>query len=72
MSKHTNLLDLIQRADLRRIDVAEQMGVGKSLITRWCQTGVPPKRCVAVAKLLGVDPHVLRPDIFPAPRKAAE
>lgn len=29
--------------------------------------GVPPKRVAVVSKVIGLPPHVIRPDVFPRP-----
>lgn len=37
-------------------------------VSNWIARGsVPAERCVALATMAGIDPHVLRPDVFPVP-----
>lgn len=37
-------------------------------VSNWIGRGsVPADRCVALATLARIDPHVLRPDVFPNP-----
>ena len=57
----------IKAASMRPIDVAQRMSVHKSQVCRWAKGRVPAERCAELSGLIGVPPHVLRPDIFPTP-----
>lgn len=42
--------------------------LGQSAVSNWTLRGrVPAEHCASLARLAGVDPSVIRPDIFPAP-----
>jgi DNA-binding transcriptional regulator YdaS (Cro superfamily) len=45
--------------------VARAIGVHHSSVVKW--TRVPPLRARAVARLAGLQPHDVRPDIYPPP-----
>ena len=36
---------------------------------KWQTRGIPPERVLALAKLLRLKPHDLRPDLYPPPTK---
>ncbi|MBS1068824.1 helix-turn-helix domain-containing protein [Gluconobacter cerinus] len=45
--------------------VGEAIKRSHSAVCKWKQ--VPPIHVIAVAQLTNLDPHVIRPDIFPQP-----
>lgn len=49
--------------------LADQLGVGQSVVSNWRASGgrVPPKRVRAVEEITGISRHELRPDIFGPP-----
>jgi pyruvate kinase len=47
--------------------LAAKLKISRSAVHQW--TKVPPKRVWHVAKLLDMQPHTIRPDIFPPPRR---
>jgi DNA-binding transcriptional regulator YdaS (Cro superfamily) len=51
--------------------LAARFGVNKTTIMRWEEGHVPAERVLAVSKATGIPPHELRPDIYPAPERAA-
>ena len=64
---------LLRQAGLRPIHVAAKLGVGRAAVSKWCRTGIPPERVIAVEKATGIPRHELRPDIYPpASAEAAE
>jgi DNA-binding transcriptional regulator YdaS (Cro superfamily) len=44
--------------------LADECGVIHYAAWKWAAFGVPPERVVAVARLLDVRPHDLRPDLY--------
>ena len=53
--------------------LAAQLGMVKSAIGNWRRRegGVPPKHVPAVARITGLSPTTLRPDLFPPQPVAA-
>jgi DNA-binding transcriptional regulator YdaS (Cro superfamily) len=47
--------------------LAKRFGISGSAIRQWER--VPPKRALPVARFLKLHPHVVRPDIYPPPRR---
>lgn len=48
--------------------LARRLGIKTQAISQWEE--VPIKRVPAVASITGMDCHELRPDFFPAPKRA--
>lgn len=49
---------------------AAALGITAPSIIGWINRGqVPAVRVVAVARMLGVPPHEIRPDVFPVPER---
>lgn len=72
----TNLKTLLKQANLRQIDLARELGIDKSLVTRWSQKRVPAERAFDVMRVTGIPLSEIRPDLFgrtdaKAKRKAA-
>lgn len=70
-----DLLSLLSERGIRRIDLANALGVDKSLVTRWVKGRIPVDRIEAVEKATGIPRHKLRPDLAdifgPQPENAA-
>ena len=45
--------------------IAERLGISKQAVRQWEE--VPPLRVLIVAEMIGMTPHVVRPDIYPNP-----
>ena len=60
---------LIEKTGAARI--AKAAGVNRTTPYSW-KNGVPPLHAVRVAAAVGLQPHELRPDVFPPPSQAAE
>lgn len=65
-----NLLHLLSEKNMRRIDLANALGVDKSLVTRWAQKRVPVERVADVERVTGIPRQKLRPDVFGHPEGA--
>lgn len=70
--QRSKMLDLADRLGMRRAGfitfVAKGLGIRISAVAAWRQ--VPPERVPEVARLLGVERHQLRPDLWdPPPRR---
>jgi len=67
---------IVDNADLRRklmqLCAAAGSPLTKQAISDWkkSKSGVPPSRVLIVAKLLKLQPHDIRPDIFPPPGRS--
>lgn len=48
-----------------------QFGVDKTTFMRWEAGAIPPKRVAEVSFMTGVPMHLLRPDVFPAPKNGS-
>ena len=63
------------RTDVAKVqlkDLAATLGVAPSVLHKWENKQVPADKCVHVEDVTGVPCHVLRPDVFKAPRKAGQ
>lgn len=63
----------ISRPDIRTLEAAGRiLGVSAVQVHRYetGERGVPATRVAEISELTGIPPHVLRPDVFPAPEKA--
>jgi len=49
--------------------IADACGVTTQAVSQWKR--IPPRHVKAVSNLTGTPPHLLRPDIVPAPQRAA-
>ena len=54
-------------------ELAKRLGMVKSAIGNWRRRegGVPARHVSTVCRHTGLAPHVVRPDLFPAPGEAA-
>lgn len=60
----------VQRAlkDYGYAELARAIQTTRQAVFFWAQTGtIPPKKVLKVAPLIGMEPHEIRPDIYPAP-----
>lgn len=59
---------------LRQKDVARHLSVSEATVCLWLsgQQRVPAERAKALAEMLGVEPGMIRPDLWPAPVAQAE
>lgn len=52
--------------------VAKELGIWQTAVSRWCKSGrIPPRRVLDVERMSGVPRHVLAPDLYPQPERAA-
>ncbi len=51
----------------RRQMLASALGIFPSALSQWTQ--VPATQAAKVSEVTGIELHVLRPDVFPAPSK---
>jgi DNA-binding transcriptional regulator YdaS (Cro superfamily) len=56
--------------DMQLKELADKLGVSSPVLYKWETRQVPAERCALVEKVTGIPCHVLRPGVFPAPRKA--
>lgn len=57
-----------KRGDVMRLAIA--LGVSQPTVSKWFKVGrVPAERVKAVSDETGVPTHVIRPDVFPAPKQ---
>jgi len=57
---------------MSQMDLARKLGMegcSSGTISKWENGQVPAERVLAVAKVTGIAPHVLRPDIYPKPKR---
>jgi transcriptional regulator with XRE-family HTH domain len=55
-----------ERHGLSQMDLARRLGVrGSGTISKWENGQVPAERVLDIARLTGIPPHRLRPDIYP-------
>lgn len=54
----------IKERGLRLTQVADAIGVDKSVVTRWCQRAVPLNRVAQLAAVTGIPPEAIRPELF--------
>lgn len=67
MNNHAIIYPDLAQSGLSLSEIARRSDVKRAAVSKWNRRGVPPSRAVAVASITGIPPHVLRPDIFPAP-----
>jgi len=58
-----NLKNLLQKRDLKLVDLARRLGVDKATVSRWALKGVPADRIEDVSGASGIPAHELRPDL---------
>lgn len=49
------------------LGVAAALGVDRTTVLKWRTRGLPILRIPEIARLANVEPHELRPDLWPAP-----
>lgn len=62
----TSIAHALKERGLRQQDLANELGVDKSRVSRWVSNAdpIPPQHVLRVEKLTGVSRHDLRPDVF--------
>jgi len=63
--------DLAIKAAGTLAGLASSLGLTKGAVWQWRMKGIPAERVRRVAEVTGIAPHELRPDVFPAPERAA-
>lgn len=48
------------------VKIAKACGVTPAAVRQWA--AIPPRHVLAVSKLVRMEPHKIRPDIFPVPK----
>lgn len=48
------------------VALAKACGVRKEAVQQWKSAGIPPLRVLQVAAITKMQPHEIRPDIYPA------
>jgi DNA-binding transcriptional regulator YdaS (Cro superfamily) len=62
------IFDLINQRAGSQAELARRLGIKPTSIIDWRRAGrVPAERVLAVSRLTGLSPHLLRPDIYPDP-----
>lgn len=65
--KRSHLSKLLRDRGLSQSSVAARLGVDKATVSRWLAGKVPPERAIEMERLVGVERHLLRPDLWSAP-----
>ncbi len=68
MSQPLSLFAYRRDMSLTLEQAGAKFGVDKTTFMRWEAGAIPPKRVAEVSFVTGVPMHVLRPDVFPAPK----
>lgn len=70
MQPNVDIKSILEKRGLTQGDAARAMGVDKSVFSRWLKWRVPADdgQCLRLSQYLGVGPHEIRPDIYPAPQ----
>lgn len=50
--------------------ITRELRLSRSAVSQWSQ--VPADRVVRVSEIIGIPPHEIRPDVFPAPPPPAQ
>lgn len=66
MEPEAQLKNVIDRAG-GPTSLAKALGISTAAVSQWRK--VPAKRVGTVANLVGLSPHEIRPDLFPAPER---
>lgn len=61
----SHIFKLVARRYPTKKAFAQALGVNQQSMTDWKRTGVPMDHAIAVASLLDITPHDVRPDKFP-------
>ena len=74
MQQVSDVQSLLKERGIKQGDAAKAMGVDKSVFSRWMKWRVPADdgQCLRLSRYLKVDPHFIRPDIYPAPQGEAQ
>lgn len=65
-----DLKALLRSRQKRLTDLARDLALNKSTVTRWAQTRVPSECVIAVERVTGIPRQSIRPDLYPAPEAA--
>jgi DNA-binding transcriptional regulator YdaS (Cro superfamily) len=63
-SKAPNLQSLLAGKNMKLSQLATELKVNKSQVTRWNQNKVPIERIVQIEAVTGIPRQKLRPDVF--------
>jgi transcriptional regulator with XRE-family HTH domain len=66
--KKTRFQIALKKRGLRLSDLARELCVHRSQVTRWARGVVPASRVVAVSEISGIPRHELRRDLYPLER----
>lgn len=66
METEAQLKAVIERAG-GATSLAKALGISTAAVSQWRK--VPAKRVGTVANIVGLTPHEIRPDLFPAPER---
>jgi DNA-binding transcriptional regulator YdaS (Cro superfamily) len=66
---HDRVMSLIRERGLSAA-IAKRLGINRQAISQW--TEVPWNRVFIVAEVTGLQPHEIRPDIYPPPPQNSE
>lgn len=64
MRNVVDLKKLLSERQMRLADLARELKVDKSIVTRWAQRQVPAERMSDVSHVTGIPIEKLRPDLF--------
>jgi len=66
--KKTRLQMALKKRGLHLSDLARELCVHRSQLSRWARGRIPASRVVAVAEISGIPRHELRRDLYPLDR----
>lgn len=59
-----SLKELFHSSGVTLANIAREIGVNKSALTRWAKRKIPAERAVDIARVTGIPRHLLRPDLW--------
>jgi DNA-binding XRE family transcriptional regulator len=69
-TKSSPLVDYRRLKGLSQMDLASKFGLkGSGTISKWENGRIPAECVLKVSAVTGIAPHVLRPDIYPKPKR---
>lgn len=65
----SDLKQILRDRGIRQKAVAERLGVSEATVSQWLgeQGRVPAEQARAIADKFGIEPELIRPDLWPAP-----
>lgn len=57
------------RTDQQLKELAAKLGIAPSVLHKWENKRVPADKCIHVESITGIPCHLLRPDVFKAPKR---